>query len=592
MQHPLSVKIALGFALLGAFWILFFDRIMAAVLQDMVSMDSWLAVIGVAFFCAAAVFVYVRVRRIETSWRKSEIQYRQLLESIQKLENEELDTYKHLVSTAIDSLALVGRNYRYKAVSRSYAESWGLLPEDVIGKKVPDVVGREMFEGEVKHRAERCLSGEVVRFQINRPQSDGRERYAHIVYYPHFEQTKKGEITGYVVSSRDITDMHKMEIKLRQAHKMEAIGTLAGGIAHDFNNILSVIFWHVEDTLKQAQEGTDLHTSLATIKEASQRAADLVNQILTFSRRSEQALYPVQPHLIVKEVAKFMRASLPASIEIQTKIESESMVLADPSQIHQVIMNLCANAGQSMDAEGGILTITLNTVELDDQFTEFQPGMKPGQFMKLSVGDTGVGISADIIERIFDPFFTTKEKGAGTGLGLSVVHGIVENCGGCVTVYSEPGRGTVVHVYLPVMDPQVQPIADQPAPIPGGTETVLFVDDEVRLVKAGRKILEKLGYTVAICTSGREAYETFKNNPYGFDLVITDLTMPNMTGDELAGKIRALRPNTPILMITGLNTRLAPDKLKSAQIDKLIMKPLTIEAIATAIREVLNNKAP
>lgn len=217
-------------------------------------------------------------------------------------------------------------------------------------------------------------------------------------------------------------------------------------------------------------------------------------------------------------MVKFIRASLPATIEIRTTIESKPLVLADPTQIHQVMMNFCANAGNAMKDTGGILTITLNHVDLDEHFTEFHPRLKPGRYVKLSLSDTGDGIQAEIIDRVFDPFFTTKEKGEGTGMGLSVVHGIVESCGGSVSVYNEPNQGAIFHVYLPVMDIKAHQAVDQPVPIPRGSETVLFVDDEVKLVKAGKRILEQLGYKVVISTSASEAYETFSQNPDQFDL--------------------------------------------------------------------------
>ena len=325
--------------------------------------------------------------------------------TLQKQVKEEMDTYKHIVSTSIDSMALVGRDYRYKAVSRAYAKLWGKQPEEVIGQELPDIVGPEIFEKDLKYRADRCLAGEEVRKQLWLTFPDGQRRFFNVIYYPHFERTRQGEITGYVISARDVTDMRQMEDKLRQAYKMEAIGTLAGGIAHDFNNILMVILLHAENTLKQTKEGSELHTNLKTILEAAQRAADLVKQILTFCRQSEQELYPVQIPLIIKEVTKFMRASLPATIEIQTKIESESLVLADPTQIHQVMMNLCTNAGHAMKDKGGLLTIALKNVDLDEHFIKFHPRLKPGSYVELSVSDTGPGIPPEIIDRIFDPFF-------------------------------------------------------------------------------------------------------------------------------------------------------------------------------------------
>jgi PAS domain S-box-containing protein len=551
------MKVSLGYGLIGLLWIPLADRFF------------------IVFVGITVIFLFILIKRIEVS---------------KKLEREELDTYKHIVSASIDAVALVDKAFRYKAISRTYGKMVGKQPEAVIGQRVPDIVGRELFEKELKPRAERCFAGEEVRYHLWIPRPGGKRRYFHIVNYPHYEQYKKGAIIGYVVSVRDITDMRQLEDKLRQAYKMEAIGTMAGGIAHDFNNILMVILLNAEKTLQQTKKESDLHSGLITILEAAQRAADLVKQILTFSRQSEQELYPVQIHLIIKEVAKFMRASLPTTIEIQTKIESQSLVLADPTQIHQVMMNLCANAGHAMKDRGGRLTVILNNVDLDDQFTEFYPRLKPGRYVKLSVSDTGIGIPPEIIDRIFDPFFTTKKKGEGTGMGLSMVHGIVESCGGSISVYSEPNQGSVFHVYLPIMEIQAQQALDQPVPIPRGSETVLFVDDEVKLAIAGKQILEQLGYKVMMSTSGSEAYEEFRQNPDRFDLVITDLTMPYMTGDELASKIKELRPNLPIIMLTGLTAQATSETLKMAKIEKLIIKPITTREISIAIRQVLDEK--
>ena len=284
-----------------------------------------------------------------------------------------------------------------------------------------------------------------------------------------------------------------------------------------------------------------------------------------------------------------MRASLPATIEIKTKIKSKSFVLADPTQIHQVMMNLCANAGHAMKGEDGILTIILINEDLDDHSIQFHHRLEPGRYVKLSVTDTGTGIPPEIMDRIFDPFFTTKGIGEGTGMGLSVVHGIVESCKGSISVYSEPNQGTVFHVYLPVVDVQTLKAMEQPVPPPRGSETVLFVDDEAKVADAGKGILESLGYKVDVSTSSPEAYEKFRQDSERYDLIITDLTMPHMTGDELARKIKKLRPNIPIILITGLTPQTTPEQLRSARIDRIITKPLTTRDIAMAIRQVLED---
>jgi CheY-like chemotaxis protein len=291
---------------------------------------------------------------------------------------------------------------------------------------------------------------------------------------------------------------------------------------------------------------------------------------------------------VVKEAAKFMRASLPKSIEVRTAIESDSLVLADPTQIHQVIMNLCINAGHAMKDQTGVLTIALQDVELNEHHADFHPRIKPGRYVRISISDTGVGIAPSIIERIFDPFFTTKVKDEGTGMGLSVVHGIVESCGGTVSVYSLPDHGATFHAYLPVMDIEEMKAVAHPFPIPTGSERILLVDDETKLANAGRQILEQLGYDVVVHTSGIQAVELFCKTPERFDLVITDLTMPGLTGDELAEKVKEIRPDVPVIMITGLSEQVALEKVKSFNIDRIIMKPISTREIATAVRGALD----
>ncbi len=500
---------------------------------------------------------------------------------------------------------------KYRAIIEQTFQLFGILSLDGIvidsnraalelaGVKKADVLGKPFWEGPwwshstelqrwLQEAVQRAAAGEVVHSEVTHPGQDGKPHIIDFTLSPI--SNKQGEIIFLVPTGHDITYRKRIEKELHQAYKMEAIGTLAAGIAHDFNNILSVILWHAELAIKETQKESDFHKSFETILEAGQRAADLVKQILTFCRQGKQEFYPVQIGLIIKEVTKFMRASLPTTIAIETKIESKSLVLADPTQIHQVMMNLCANAGHAMKDKGGILTITLNNEDLDEHSAKFHPHLEPGRYVKLSVSDTGIGIPPEILDRIFDPFFTTKEIGEGTGMGLSVVHGIVESCNGSISVYSEPNQGTVFHVYLPIMDVQTLKAMNQSIPLPRGNETVLFVDDEVKLAEAGKGILEALGYTVEISTSGPEAYEKFSQDSERFDLIITDLTMPHMKGDELARKIRKIRPNIPIIMITGLATQTMPEQLKSARVDQIITKPLTTREIATVMRQLLADK--
>jgi PAS domain S-box-containing protein len=407
---------------------------------------------------------------------------------------------------------------------------------------------------------------------------------------------EKGKVTKLFGTAQDITERRqgqeerdKLRSQLHEAQKMEAIGTLAGGIAHDFNNILSAIMGYTHLSLESAPKGSSLQTDLKQVLCATTRATELVKQILTFSRQTEKEVQPVQVELIVREGLKLLRASLPTTIEISRDIQSNSLVMADPSQIHQVLMNLCVNAGHAMEEKGGVLGVYLTDVDLDAEFAVRHPGMTPGPYVKLTVSDTGHGMDRSTMDRIFEPYFTTKAEGKGTGLGLSVVHGIVKSCGGTITVDSEPGKGTTFCVYLPANETEPLPEVDVEEVLPRGTERILFVDDEPTLATLGGKLLEDLGYRVATRTSSLEALEAFRALPDEFDLVITDMTMPSMTGDRLAVELRRIRPHVPVILCTGFSTKMT--KLKALSIQGLLMKPLLKAELAKAIRKALDGNA-
>ena len=392
----------------------------------------------------------------------------------------------------------------------------------------------------------------------------------------------------------DITE-HKMiqeekvdlESQLQQAQKMEAIGTLAGGIAHDFNNILSAVIGYTELSLNEVERESTLYQNLQEVFQASGRAKDLVKQILTFSRQAEKERKPVQVKLICKEAIKFLRASIPTSIKIRQKIDSDSLVMADPTQIHQVLMNLCTNAGHAMLEKGGVLEVTLTDAKLEADLSDKFPELKPGPYLELTVSDTGHGIPVDIIDRIFDPFFTTKGKSEGTGMGLSVVHGIVGSCGGAITAYSEPEKGATFTIYLPAVERGKAPASITEDSIANGTERILFVDDETVLVNLGKRMLESLGYKVTTRTSSIEALELFKAKPDSFDLVITDMTMPNMTGDKLARELIRIKPEIPIIICSGYTAHINQEQALTMGIRAFISKPVLKRDIAKAIRKVL-----
>lgn len=384
-----------------------------------------------------------------------------------------------------------------------------------------------------------------------------------------------------------------LEGRLRQAQKLEAIGTLAGGIAHDFNNILGIIMGYAEISRMTMPHDSAAHESIAEVLKATERARDLVKQILTFSRQSDQEKKPLQATLIVKEVVKMLRAALPTTIEIRLEIRTsatEDVILADPTEIHQLVMNLCTNAGHAMREKGGVLAITAAKLRLEAETPA--PGLKlpPGDYLQLTVSDTGHGIDPALLDRIFDPYFTTKGPGEGTGLGLAVVHGIVESCRGAVAVTSEPGVGTTFRVYLPTLAKQCAAAERGVESLQGGTERILLVDDEEGLVRAGKKMLETLGYRVTEALGSVQALEVFRHQPAAFDLVITDYTMPHMTGTNLARELLTLRPDLPVILCTGRPDGINEAEARAAGIRELIMKPLTRTALAQSVRRVLDEE--
>ncbi len=384
-------------------------------------------------------------------------------------------------------------------------------------------------------------------------------------------------------------EAQRLQEALSQAQKMEAIGTLAGGIAHDFNNILAAIIGYTELALPQTASQDRLHRYLEQIQTAGLRARDLVQQILTFSRRDERKLRPLQPAPLVKEALRLLRSSLPTTIEIRQAIAADTLpVLADPTQIHQIVMNLCTNAAHAMEADGGRLDVRLEQVRLSAEDVRLEPGLRPGDYLRFTVADTGPGIAPEILARIFDPYFTTKPKGKGTGLGLAVVHGIVQSYGGSISVDSQAGSGATFTVYLPAAEKQINDEPKKNGSLPGGSEHVLLVDDEPVLIDVGRQMLEAMGYRVTTCEGSMAALELVRAAPRAFDLVITDMTMPQMTGDRLAAQLLKIRPDLPIVINTGYSNKISAEKAAAIGVKAFVHKPLVMAELATAVRKVLD----
>jgi CheY-like chemotaxis protein len=369
---------------------------------------------------------------------------------------------------------------------------------------------------------------------------------------------------------------------------METIGTLAAGIAHDFNNILSPILGYTDMAIEDSGDNKAVREDLERVLEAAHRAKELVEQILLFSKNVGREASPIHLHFIIREGLKFVRASLPTTIEIQQNVNIDSgVVKANSPQIHQVLVNLCTNAAHAMRDTGGTLRIELEPFQIDDKMAESNAHLHVGPYTRLRVIDTGRGMDEGTLERVFEPFFSTKDDGESTGLGLSVVHGIIMNHGGEISVESEPDKGTTVTVYLPHAE-KVEEVLEEVVDVTGN-ERVLFVDDEPEIVKLGRRMLERLGYTVTTAANGEEAITLLKKSPEDFDILVSDQTMPHGTGLALTEQIRENRRDLPIVLMTGYSDMITPEKIEQLEISGLIMKPLAGKRLGAAIRKALDN---
>lgn len=480
----------------------------------------------------------------------------------------------------------------YGIVNKAMADFWGMQKENLEGKKLRDILSKEEARACITFNKEIFRGKKQIRTEQWLKNGKEEPHAFYVVRTPKLDNN--GNIEYVVCTAHDITERKRMEkekkkleARLRQAQKMEAIGTLAGGIAHDFNNILFPILGYSEMLMNDAPDNSDLKRDLSMIFNGTKRARDLVKQILAFSRQREYDLKPIKVHLVVKETLKLIRSSIPATIDIMQNIIDCELVMADYTQIHQVAMNLLTNAYHAMEKKGGKLKVTLKEVDLraDDL-----KGMPPGTYVRLTISDTGIGMDQSTIDRIFDPYFTTKKEGKGTGLGLAVVHGIIKSHGGHISVYSEPGKGSEFHVYLPVIKAQQETKQIEIQPIKKSNERILVVDDEKMVVEIQQKMLKRLGYDVTSCTSSVEALKAFQANPDNFDLIITDMTMPNMTGDQLAQKIMEIRTDIPIILCSGFSEKMSNEKAKSLGIKKFLMKPVLIKDLSITIRRALDNK--
>ena len=513
--------------------------------------------------------VLIEKYRAEEALRESQ-------KALLKSENQK----KAILDGITTNLALVDKNLKIIWANKASAESVGTSPEEMVGHKCHE------FWADPEKPCKGCPSllawktGKAEHALMHTP--DGRvwdERGE-----PVFDQ--KNKMIGIIAIAYDVTDRIRLKKQLLQAQKMESIGNLAGGIAHDFNNILSSIIGFTELALDETQKGTVLEDSLQEVYSAGKRAKDLVKQILAFARQSDEKRRPIQPGTVAKEVLQLIRSTIPTSIEIRQDINSDSWIFGNVTQLHQVLMNLCTNAAQAMEKLGGVLNVRLKDVFIDKD--ELSIGMKSGDYVEIKVSDTGAGIAPEFIESIFEPYFTTKGPGKGTGMGLAMVKGLVESYIGKITVDSQLGKGATFTLYLPITKKRSTQGEYVPEQLPQGTERILFVEDEAPIAKMGSHMLEGLGYQVTTRTSSVEALELFRAKPDEFDIVITDMTMPNMTGDNLAVELMKIRPDIPVILCTGYSKEISSETASEIGIKAFAYKPVVKADLAKTIRKVLD----
>ena len=493
--------------------------------------------------------------------------------------------------TSPDAININKMDGTYVEINEGFTQLTGYTRKDVIGRSSIDINvwnnlddRKTLVDGLLKFKRVENLEADFCMKDGSIKTGLMTANIIHLQGEPHILSITK-DITARKKAEEGKA---KLETRLRQVYKMEAIGTMAGGIAHDFNNILTIILGNADLARYVIKEEGPARQYVDKILEASGRAKEMVRQILAFSRQAKQNLVPIKPHLVFIETLELLRSTIPSSIEIQQEINTQCRAIhADPTQLNQVLINLCANAVHAMD-EKGTLTVSLQEVQLGQKGTRHKVNLKPGFYVLLKVADTGKGISPEVKERIFDPFFTTKKVGEGTGMGLSVVHGIVDNHGGMISVESTPGKGTAFNIYFPVVEKAFAATKDITTPQYKGDEHILFVDDEEGLVELAAEMLQLYGYTVTCKTSSKKALEAFRTAPDNFNLVITDQTMPDISGVELSKELLKIKPDIPIILCTGYSAKISEEMAERIGIADYFLKPFDTDKLLRSVRKVLD----
>ncbi len=510
-------------------------------------------------------------------------EHKQAQEALQ----ESKERFRELAELLPETIFEMDINDNLTFVNRKAFDHFGYTQQDFD----QGLKGLELFHPDDRSRvmqnAKKIMSGENIGLNEYTAMKKNKSTFPALIHSTAiYRDEKPVGLRGFII---DITETKRMEVQLQHAHKMEAIGTLTGGIAHDFNNILGIIIGNTELALDDVPEWHPAHSNLEEIKTAGLRAKDIVSQLLGFAHKTDQKLQPTKIVPVIRDSLKFLRATLPTSVTFRQNIQvSADTVLANSTQIHQIMLNLYTNAAHAMEESGGTLEISIQNLVLDNNSADIYPDLSPGNYVAIKVSDTGQGISPEIKDRIFDPYFTTKEMGKGSGLGLSVVHGIIQSHQGAISVDSEPGKGTTFNVFFPVIEEEAVIESKSVEKFPTGNERILFVDDEKSIVKMARQILERLGYQVETKQNPVDALESFHSKPEQFDLVITDMTMPDMTGDKLVEHILNISPDMPTILCTGFSEKISEKKAQELGIKAFVLKPLVKRDFAVTVRKVLD----